>query len=412
MVVLQVAYASDMSAVGLTVTLLVILTWLYSKESSSLALVYLVAWFNYFVLLVSLLLTSGKPSYLTAEVFEPLYVQALAKEVIFWTTLGLLALSMHSKDAGERNDRNPLAIGSPALLLVISIILVSIEIALSHQRYFSGYVEDSGVGTPMYEVAAMLFSLVLFFRGTLLPANRLMVVLEAIVLLLILYIAFGSGKRLALSFVAIGVVSNFRSKRMAFCVYFGFVLFGYVHGVVRDSLAVGGLSIASVVDGVFFTNQGGALHSSAVYLRLIEENALTVLDRALAFFSTFVGAIFLPVSVLPPVTQLNVMAMEYYPVQGNGGFIGVYASVYLGLFGPVLFAIAIACLAKSRQRLFAVVFAIVVLATIRWTMYNVAPLVRLIGYVLLIVYAGYVVSAASGLGHRRRRCDVVSPHVH
>jgi hypothetical protein len=147
------------------------------------------------------------------------------------------------------------------------------------------------------------------------------------------------------------------------------------------------------VESIYFTNQGGAFHAAAVYLRLISEGFLNTADRALAFISTFVGPLFLPVSVLPDVARLNQYAMDYYVVQGNGGLIGVYSWVYLGVLGPPLFAFMFAMLARLPQRLFVLIYAIALLGAIRWTLYNVNPLVRLMGYALPLFYLGFLVVA-------------------
>lgn len=396
---LQPVLASQFGSEALAGILLVILAVFFVLESTTLAVIYLVAWFNYLVLLVSLLLTGGRPSYLSSEVFQPFYAEALAWEIVFWTTLGLLTLRVAPAPAAGLSRRFPLPDAQLAFTL-LSVALLATEVAISFPRYFGGYTEDTDIGTPISEVGTILFSLVLLSRTTLLPERRARILIEGVAVLLILFIAAGSGKRLALSFVAVALVANLRSKKLAFLAYACFVLIGYVHGIVRDSLQVGGFALASLVDSIFFTNQGGSLHASAVYLRLVEEGVFGFWDRTLSLISTAIGALALPVSALPPVTQLNVAAMEYYPVQGNGGLVGAYSTVYLGPLGPVIFAAALASLSRSKRRIAALVFGIAVLATIRWTLYNVAPLMRLVSYVLVLVYLVYLVLAVANRARR------------
>jgi hypothetical protein len=371
----------------LTIALTLLLFFLYFIEKSVLSICYLIVAFNSLMLSLVLFVTNGEPSYLSDSYFTAYYIKALYLEYFFWALTGIFSISFISNGGivWRRLDYYKFT-PNVLFLYLISLILISIEIFLNYSKYFSPYIEDTNIGTPLQEIASMILSIIIFCRPSLFPYSKRFKFIEVILVALILVVTFGSGKRLIFSFVLISYISHLGPKINILLVYSLIVFAGYVYGIFRDSFALGSFSLQSILPNLYFTNQGGALHASAVYLRLIDENILGFYDRFFSFLLTFVISLFVPLSFLPDISQLNIFAMQYYEVQGNGGLMGAYSLIYLGFIGLVFFPFIFSLIFKTRNKLFVLVSLILVISTMRWSLYNVAPLIRLIGYVVPIIF--------------------------
>jgi len=172
---------------------------------------------------------------------------------------------------------------------------------------------------------------------------------------------------------------------IAGAVYFMISVTGYIFGIVRDVMIFESISSEVLLSGLGFTNQGATLHASASYIRIVDEGLIGAADRFISLISNMFLAAFVSFSSLPDVARVNEYAMNYYQVQGNGGLIGAYSYFFLGWLGPLLLAGALALTFRSKGALLAISFGFLVVLSPRWTLYNIGPALRILGFTILFV---------------------------
>lgn len=378
--------------------LLVLALALYAREPSRLAVVYLGLVVNVLFLVLALVLTEGRISYLTDDEFTSYYAKALLLETAFWASLGCFVELRPRRSRPVAAETTPLRLRMPPHWLTLTAIVVLMtEMALSSGSYFAQYAEVSDTGTIAYEVGCLLVALSVVYRSTS-RTGRGALLLEVFAVGIALFIALASGKRLPLAFVIVAYMLlslKTHGKARTLLLFIGISVVGYGFGIVRDFMTLSGVDAALLSEGFGSTNQGAVLHASAVYVRIADEGLSTVGDRLVSFLSNFIGALVLPLSLLPPQAQVNMHAMPFYTVQGNGGFVSSYAYFFLGLLGPFVVAGIVAFLLHRRGRWMRVAGIVIVLTSPRWILYNIGPVARLISLTLLILMVLELLSSSS-----------------
>jgi hypothetical protein len=344
---------------------------------------------NNFILSISFIFHDGVISYLWTATFDAYYRKVLLLETLFWC---FFVTFCGAKSAGGVTDsivyrKNMLIDFPPIIFLLAGIPMLIGDIVVSSSSYFISYVEFSSTGTVAYETGAAFIAFGIFLRvGKRTP--WLALALEALAILLILYIAVGSGKRLPLAYPVFSytvLLAHHFSRLAAGTVYFAIALSGYVFGIVRDAMTLQSISSDILLSGLRSTNQGATVHASAVYVRIADEGLITTGERFVSFVSNMFLAAVVPVGSLPDVARVNEFAMTYYDVQGNGGLIGPYSYFFLGLTGPVLLAAALAWVYRSKGAIPTLAFGFLAVMNPRWTLYNIGPALRILGFTALFV---------------------------
>lgn len=361
---------------------------LYKDEVASSVGIFVLA--NNSILAVAFFAQDGIVSYLWNGQFDQYYIKVLFLESIFW---GIFIISCGKTSGKPVNNtiilkKNRFDLISPIIFLLIGIPLLISDIVISSSSYFISYVEFSETGTVAYEAGAAFVAFSIFMRiGKKVPKHYLL--LEIFAIMLILYIAAGSGKRLPLAYpiFAYTVWISYRYGRLlAGSVYFAIAISGYIFGIVRDAMVLQSVSFDALVSGLKYTNQGATLHASAVYVRIVDENLISSIDQLISFASNFFLAIFVSVSSLPDVARINEYAMSYYDVQGNGGLIGAYAYFFMDWVGPFLLPLILAWIYRSRGPVAALAFGFLAVMSPRWTLYNIGPALRILGLVTMLIF--------------------------
>lgn len=375
------------------------LIFLYRDEvASSLGIFLLV---NNVIMTISFFSQDGVVSYLWNPQFDDYYYKAILLESLFWFLFIIScgnSTSNISRDS-KINIKNKIYNLHPIDFLIAGIPLLIFDIIFSSSYYFISYVDFSSTGTVGFEAGAAFLAFSIFLR-TGKETSKLHFFLEAIAVLLVLYIAIGSGKRLPLAYpvFAYTIWMSYRYGRLlATSVYLTIATSGYVYGIFRDTMVLQSISSEMLVSGLSSTNQGATLHASAVYIRIVDENLVSTADQLISFISNFFFAIFVSVSALPDVARINEYASDYYGVQGNGGLIGAYSYFFLGWGGPAALSLLLASIYKSRSAVAAIVFCLLAVLSPRWTLYNIGPTLRLLGL------AGALIALSVWFDFRRLR---------
>ncbi|KLN56434.1 hypothetical protein [Variovorax paradoxus] len=141
--------------------------------------------------------------------------------------------------------------------------------------------------------------------------------------------------------------------------------------------------------GAMRNNQGGSIYSAAVYMRLIEDGIFDF-SFAIKSMASLLLSIFLPSSMVDEAAYINLAAVNYIPIPGNGGMPGVAFYVFGRVFGVVLAGLVIGrLLVLSRRSYMAAVYVTFIFFTFpRWMAYNVnimfkAGILLMIGYLVI-----------------------------
>jgi hypothetical protein len=367
--------------------LLFFVTTIYIRERTQWAVVYLGVTINLLYLWLALWMMDGQISFLTDERITPYYKKALLLETIFWATFaGLLGLYINISQRGVVGGTKLQMRYPVQLQFITAITILAIEIMISSGAYFKPYSDVSDTGTIAYELGCLFLALAIVSRSEY-PVETRNLILEMIAVAFVLFIVVGSGKRLPFAYVIMAYLLyslRYYGKLRTAILYLVISGLGFVQGIIRDFMTVDGINTDLLTGGFGSSNQGAVLHASAVYLRLADEGLISVIDRGISFFSTFVGALILPMSFLPEQAQINIYAMQYYDVQGNGGFVGTYSYFFLDWIGPTLLASALAWLCCRHGRWVKLLVFIIVLTSPRWTLYSIGPVLRLISMLLIL----------------------------
>jgi len=392
--IMTTSYLVDASAQVMVSLLLFFVLTAFIREDNRWAVVYLCLMINLLFLWLALFHMDGQVSFLSEESFTPYYKKALLLETIFWATFsGLFGFYMRSTKFSAVSGAKMQMLYPVQLQFFIAISVLALEIMISSEAYFKPYSVVSDTGTIAYELGCLLLALAIASK-TNYPVLTRNLILEMIGVGLALFIVLGTGKRLPLAYVIIAYLLfslQHYGKLKTTLLYVGVSGFGFIVGIVRDFMTIDGITINLISAGFGSTNQGAVLHASAVYLRIADEGLSTVIDRGISFLSNFVGALLLPLSFLPEQTQINVHAMQYFDVQGNGGFIGSYSYFFLDWLGPFLLASVLAWLCSRRGRWLELLVMILLLTSPRWILYNIGPVVRLISMTLLVSMFCYLI---------------------
>ena len=361
---------------------------LFKDEVASAMGIFLLA--NNVILAIAFFMQDGIVSYLWNGQFDQYYIKVLFLESIFWGIF-IIGCGKRSGLSGMNsilNKKNNFIMVSSILFLFIGIPFLISDIIISSSSYFISYVEFSSTGTVAYESGAAFVAFAIFLRvGKKVPSYHLL--LELLAVLLILYIAVGSGKRLPLAYPIFSYtvwIAYTYGRLLAGLVYFGIALSGYVFGIIRDAMVLQSVSADVLLSGLKYTNQGATLHASAVYVRIVDENLISTTDQLISFASNLFLAIFVSLSALPDVARINEYAMSYYDVQGNGGVIGAYSYFFLDWIGPFILPLFLVWMFRSRGATAALAFGFVAVMSPRWTLYNIGPALRVLGLVAGMIF--------------------------
>jgi hypothetical protein len=151
-------------------------------------------------------------------------------------------------------------------------------------------------------------------------------------------------------------------------------------------------------------NQGGVLVSSTVYLQLIQDGIFNMETRLKSFLG-FLFSPIIPSSFNFEETYINLFAIKYRPLPGNGGFPGVYTYIWGGYFLLVLFAYFIRKkFLWGFGRVDYAITAFLFCTFPRWHSYNLIILIKLLFWMIILI------SICDTLTKKwRTRCDPISP---
>ena len=144
--------------------------------------------------------------------------------------------------------------------------------------------------------------------------------------------------------------------------------------------------ITTNVDGVSGSNQGGVMVSSTVYLELIERGIFDWSFRIASFAGNVLTGI-LPGSVNFSQTYINISALNFMALPGNGGFTAVYMFLWLGPVGVfcISWFLSAACFPRTLNYLTVPAMLSILMTFPRLHSYNFLITIKLLTLISVIV---------------------------
>ena len=313
-------------------------------------------------------------SYLYTDGHRKVYINVIFLETIFWLFFGLGSFISKSKNM-IFYDSNL----SNALFFLASCLAV-IELYFLYKGGLSNYIENPSKGTVLFELSCALLSLGAYLKERI---NIYWLLVAAILIIIgMLY-----GKRLPIAYLMMFFYILMYRKyglNIAFLTVLITFLTAFLFGIFRDTGSVQLFLNELNMSALEKTNQGAIVHASSEYLNIISNGIITAPERLMSFFGNFFGALFVSMSSMPDYVRINQFTLKHSMIQGNGGLIGVYSYFFLGFFGPVLLGYIFGVLVNYRRGVLGLIAMFLVITSPRWTMYNIGPVIRMLGVVLLV----------------------------
>lgn len=282
---------------------------------------------------------------------------------------------------------NNICINKSANIFLASILVAfsfNLFTVLSSRTILSvGYENSFNEGTILleYVVIPLLVACVHCRLKSKLEISLLFIAIVFSMLLPLLY-----GKRLP--FILCGMIFYlfFLESKLSKEKLIGLVLLALISvqilGVIRDSeysFTINYLLFGLKENGQYSNNQGGVTAASVAYLGLVKDGVFDSSFRLTSFVSQFVTA-FVPSSMAPDETFVNIEAMKHTPIPGNGGFTTTYAYLFLGPLGVVLFSFFFRKMLSIRVNSTLIMLIPLITITLfpRWMVYSIFPYVKVL----------------------------------
>lgn len=272
---------------------------------------------------------------------------------------------------------------STILLCMVPIILVTTPLLIS------GNYSIETKSSSLLEYAIIFILIATIYANS---KTKQMIIVSISSIYLFLPLMYG--KRLA--FLMIGLLSfilffsgKFKMRYILFSTVIGFI-FLRVFAAVRvgfENLNIVTFLLGVNEDGIMSNNQGGVVVCSVTYFGLIQEGLFDIYFRFKSLLGTLVG-IFLPSSLNFKEAYVNLYAMNFASIPGNGGFTSIYLYIWGGLLGVIIGGIIFNYLLRNphNSRLI-FIYMIFVFATFpRWYSYNMFILLKM-GFWLMFFLA-------------------------
>jgi hypothetical protein len=349
-------------------------------------IIYIVAY--YFFEISYHYLTDNQSLYNTNSVF---FIQILVLRLIF---IGI--------DSNKFESRKfCLPIKNNNLAYWISILILVILIPLSNWGLTPLSVNSGGYSieteSSIWSEYCIIFIIIAALHSNSLNKKRILIFISFFFMLMpLLY-----GKRLATIMVGLTVFNLFYSGYFSPRKIIYFFLTSFIVTTLFDAVRMYGFSSqinfvymmlgVNDVSGALSNGPGGVLVSCVTYFNLIQTGVFDLEFSIKSFIGMFTS-IFLPASLNLPETYINLEALKYDEIPGNGGFPGVYFYLwgrYLGVFiGSLLINFLFRNIHRSK---YISIYVLFMLSTFpRWYTYNVHILVKMGFWLLFFVFlSGY-----------------------
>lgn len=283
-----------------------------------------------------------------------------------------------------------LSISSFSFFIIIAFVLLMLplNIALKPPSSISSYTGE--ITTSVWVEYSYPF-LILLCVSSLRDKYR-----SLVLIVLILYAIYPLlySRRLQFIMVSLLIYYTFFINRISFWHVFTFSLFTFIFLRLFESLRMGvtptinSLILTTNDAGVIGSNQGGVVVSSTVYLHLINTDIFDLYFRLKSLLGVIVTGI-LPKFLNFKETYINICALNYLPLPGNGGFTSIYFYLWFGLPGVIIFSLLLGKLAFSSSGYYGLPLSLSVFMTFpRLHSYNLLLTVKVctILFILLFIF--------------------------
>jgi len=267
------------------------------------------------------------------------------------------------------------------IALAMACIFNIYTLLVSNSIIGGGYENSSNEGTILLEYIVIPLVVAAFHSK-----NRNQSLLLLMLLIISMMVPLLYGKRMPFIFISMIIYLYFMEDKLSkktLLISIFVALFGIqILGVIRDSeysTSLVYLLFGLKDNGDFSNNQGGVISASVSYLGLISDGIFDLEFRLISLVSQFLVA-FIPSSFAPKETFINISAMEYTSISGNGGFTSTYFYLFLGPVGVVIFSYIFRLILSIRSRsVFLMILPVLTIVIFpRWLTYSIFPFIKIL----------------------------------
>ena len=305
---------------------------IYRFRNNQLTIIYLFFSFTY-ILYIQLYYYFDIPYHYLIETQSLINTNTALILHIAFTTMLFLGQSEGFQDFRNMSTRNSSLVFYTNIFILL--IMFPISIILSPPELGQNYTGE--IQSSVWIEYCIIFMLIAgLYASKPMEKKILFVVLLIYLLLPMLY-----ERRLQFIMYSLVIFAFYFNQRFSNKFIFISLISGFVLLRWYASLRMGtGLSIYSSIasvdeDGIMGNNQGGVFVSSTVYIQLIKDGIFDSLFAIKSFLGLLISFI-LPASINLSETYINLSALNYRPLPGNGGFPGVYFYLWGGFVGCLL----------------------------------------------------------------------------
>ncbi|WP_371017772.1 hypothetical protein [Pseudalkalibacillus sp. JSM 102089] len=383
------------SIIGLlTVTIIILLYWLYEYRQNKVLSVIIIYMSTYFFYMIPYLFYDiSFATRMTYQSFELTIISI--KDITLFTNLFLLFL-FYTLENHKIKLKSKVIKRDNVLVYAICLIVLFFFSILTMQgpTILTGvYKTDTALERYGFIDYAVFFVIIAYlFSNT---RRKDLLLLLATVLYMTITLLYGYRMRvLQMGFLLFIIYfENIKTYKVYLIAFLGFV-FMSVFSVYRSKGNFGLYEMMGLKDsGVIVSNQGGVLLTSNMYLGLLEDNVIDTSIRV----KTFIGnlfSIFISQNALPSEYVLSKFTAQFFQIPG-GGFISSYLHIWLGPIGILIGAYIIAKIVsvpfKNKITNILMVYSITILVTTpRWYAYNPINFFKM-GIWAMLVYICFLI---------------------
>jgi len=310
-----------------------------------------------------------------------LFLNLISQRIIFYN-LQANSYRFNTKVKIKKND----LIFILMIFILIAMLVGSLygKETIIHQEY--SIDTDSSI---WFEYALLVFIVAFLYTDTWQKRMLLLFIGVSFVIGPFLFGRRLPGIMMALLIFNLYFNGRYKTWQVFFAIIFAFISIRYFGEVRNTSSGEYGLftNLFSItLDGVMSSHQGGVIICTTTYLGLIENGTFDIIFSLKSFLGQFTSVL-IPSEYNLNEAYINLEALKYSNIPGNGGLPSVYFYLWFGYVGVFIMSFFINYILRNIfHSKILLIYAIFMLSTFpRWYSYNMMILIKM-GFWLMLLY--------------------------
>lgn len=342
--------------------------------------------------------------YLSWNIDDVHVATAFAIQGLFMACLLLAAGHRMPRTVAEFPRRDDVLIFGASLLCIVAMPIIGLVTSSGSSIFDQSYDFAGDSSSILFEYVLIPVLIAYVYSGDSIVRTRLLIAGATVAIVAPILV----GRRLPATMIALAMLFlYFRPRKfwqqllVVLVAFFSLSLIALFRlGASADSITRVAFNIGN--NGAMANNQGGVVYVAGVYMKLSQEGVFDA-EFGMDSFLNVLASILLPSSAVGDSAYINLVAADYIPIPGNGGFPGVHFYVWGGIFFVTLSGLVLGSIIReSSTYLTAAVYATFLFSTFpRWMSYNVNILFKM-GTLLMVAWMVTVILHRAAVVARER----------